>query len=141
MVKEIKCSKILLFADDLKLYARVNSCNDCQNIQQNLQKIYQWSINNKLHFNIGKCFVLSFSRKKTQFNYEYKMEERALARVAEMRDLGVTFNSQLTFRSHISNLTSRASSMYGFIVRSCEQLGVECVRTLYVSYVRTICEM
>lgn len=140
LVNEVSDTEVLLFADDLKLYARVNNHNDCRFIQQNLDKIYLWSIKNKLNFNIDKCFVLSFSRKKTHFNYEYMMNKRALARVWEMRDLGVIFDTQLTFRSHINDITKRASRMYGFIVRNCKELDVVCVRTLYFSYVRSILE-
>lgn len=58
-----------------------------------------------------------------------------------MRDLGVTFDSQLNFKTHIRNIVNKAYQMYGFIVRNCRDFNnMTCIRTLYVSYIRSILE-
>lgn len=73
--------------------------------------------------------------------YDYKINGTALARVTDMRDLGVTFDSQLTFKAHISEITNKASKMYGFIVRKCRLFtNIKCIRMLYITYVRSVLE-
>lgn len=65
---EIKTSFYLLFADDLKIYAQIDDIRDSHNLQTDLSNLHNWSVNNKLSFNIKKCNILSFSRKKTLGN-------------------------------------------------------------------------
>ena len=140
LVDKIDHKKVLLFADDLKLYTKISCQMDSNIIQQSLNIIYEWSYDNKLELNISKCFVLSFSRKRAVFEYEYKINGQILVRVEKMRDLGVTFDTQLNFKNHIYDITGRASRMYGFIVRNCKEMNVLCIKTLYVAYVRSILE-
>lgn len=141
ITKLVKSSKILLFADDLKIFLRVDEEADCLKLQHDLNIIYTWSIENKLFFNIGKCSTMSFTRKHNIIDYTYRIDEAALARVSEMRDLGVTFDSQITFNEHIIIMTKKASKMYGFIVRNSRQFNnLKCIRQLYISFVRSILE-
>ena len=109
-----------MYADDLKIYRKIINMDDCYLLQQDLDKLYEWSIENKLYFNISKCHALSsFSRKKILLMYDYTIDGTALSRVTYVRDLGITYDSELTFREHICNISSRACKMYGFIVRNC----------------------
>jgi hypothetical protein len=51
-------SKILLFADDEKLYRVIESRADCIILQEDLDRLYQWSIKWQLYFNPSKCQLL-----------------------------------------------------------------------------------
>lgn len=138
---KIKESKILLFADDLKLYSVVKNVADCEKLQRDINEVLQWSEINNLKFNITKCYSVSYSRKKNPLHYDYNMNNVVLARVEEIQDLGVTFDSRLSFKTHILNITKKASRMYGFIVRNCRQFTkLDCIRLLFISYVRCILE-
>ena len=56
--------KIRLFADDCLLYREINSKLDCLELQQNLQKLVDWSHTWQMSFNINKCHTLHAHRKK-----------------------------------------------------------------------------
>lgn len=138
---KIEHSEILMFADDVKLYKKLRNERDCYLLQQDLNNIYDWSIKHRLHFNIDKCFALSFSRKRCSIHYEYKINKLPISRVTEMKDLGVVFDAQLTFKMHIAEISNRAAKMYGFMVRSCRLFkNIHCIKILYISFVRSILE-
>jgi hypothetical protein len=56
MVNVITCEK-LLFADDLKLFIRIESDSDFNLLQNNLDAVVEWSSRNRLSLNTAKCFV------------------------------------------------------------------------------------
>src|SRR3978361_2380636 len=53
-----------LFADDLKVYKPIKSVEDCCQMQQTLNNLHRWCEQNKLRFNISKCFAMTVSLKK-----------------------------------------------------------------------------
>ena len=58
----------------------------------------------------------------------------------EEKDLGVTFDTNLTFQPHIGNIASKANSRVGIIKRTFNKLNEENFKILYKSLVRPILE-
>jgi retron-type reverse transcriptase len=56
-------SHALLFADNLKIYRQVSSSEHCVMLQNDLETIDKWCRQNNFGLNIGKCSLVSFSRK------------------------------------------------------------------------------
>jgi hypothetical protein len=54
--------RVLAYADDLKLYMRVSSTNDCRLFQQELDRIQGWCREKKYDLNVGKCKSILFFR-------------------------------------------------------------------------------
>jgi hypothetical protein len=54
--------RVLAYADDLKLYMRVSSTDDCRLFQQDFNLIQGWCREKKYDLNAGKCKSISFSR-------------------------------------------------------------------------------
>ena len=50
-----------MFADDVKMYRRVDSMVDAQYMQAQLDKSYSWSEKRGLQLNPAKCRVLTLS--------------------------------------------------------------------------------
>ena len=61
-------SQTLIFADDTKCFQQITSTSDIQQLQNDLNSLSNWSINNHLLFNVSKFVFMSFHRK---FNLEY----------------------------------------------------------------------
>ena len=59
-----------LFADDAKLYRNVTSPEDNRKLQDDLDRIYEWSTRWQLPFNIDKCKSLHIGRKNKRYWYE-----------------------------------------------------------------------
>lgn len=130
-------STALLFADDLKLLSQVRSITDCRNLQEDLDKISEWCVTNGMRLNLDKCKVITFSRLSEPLIYEYKLENHPLERVDEITDLGVLFDSRMTFDSHITRIVRKACKMWAFINRNTRNFtNSESLRILYLSLVR-----
>ncbi|CAG9124584.1 unnamed protein product [Plutella xylostella] len=133
-------SKVLLFADDVKLMKAVNSQDDSLELQRDINALHKWSQENKLYFNPSKCEMMTFSRSKSPYQHQYTMEGAPIARVWQVRDLGVEFDAQLTFRPHLEKVTKTAFQRLGFVLRNSAPLTYAATETIYKSLVRSILE-
>lgn len=108
----------LLYADDVKIYYAIHSEEDCAKLQQNLNRLNNWCILNRLPLNINKCNVMTYSRKESPIHYKYKLNNHTLERPKYFKDLGVIFDPALTFNVHINNTINASYKMLGFIIRN-----------------------
>ena len=133
--------EILMFADDLKLFKVINNIYDCITIQNNLDILSDWCIKNRLHLNVDKCLIMIFYRIKNPLLYSYSLSNSNLCSVAEISDLGITFDTKLSFSRHVSNITGKALKMLGFILRVASDFkNTSTIRILYTSLVRSCLE-
>lgn len=131
----------LVYADDLKMYLRIESALDCQRLQKLVDIFFEWCGRNLLIVSVTKCSVISFSRKKTPIIWNYFIDNQPLHRTNVMKDLGVLLDSELNFREHYSYILAKANRNLGFIFRiSNEFRDPYCLRSLYYSLVRSILE-
>jgi hypothetical protein len=107
-----------LFADDAKLYRCVQNPCDALVLQDDIQGLLCWSIENRLRFNQSKCKVLSITEKKSPLIYPYKLDnDRLLVSDAQV-DLGITINPKLLWNDQVNKVRSKANQMLGLIGRS-----------------------
>lgn len=111
----------LLYADDCKLYSAINNLDDCLNLQKDLQQINTWCDKNKLHLNINKCKYMTFTRKLNPIEFTYVLNDVHLARCTQFKDLGVIFDSKLTFCHHINDIVTSSYRNLGFIIRNTKE--------------------
>lgn len=136
-------ANILLFADDLKIFLKIQNHNDARLLQKDIETVVNWCKNNNLQLNVPKCNVMSFTRRSesTFQHFNYNINGTTLNRVQTIRDLGVVFDSKLTFEQHINIITTKAYRMLGFISRSLNKFSqLHTYKTLYFTYVRSILE-
>ena len=53
-----KDTNIGLYADDTKMWHKICSKDDCVLLQKDINTLYDWSLNNKMHFHPEKCKIL-----------------------------------------------------------------------------------
>jgi Reverse transcriptase (RNA-dependent DNA polymerase) len=141
IVKNVKHSKCLMYADDLKLFSPVKSIYDASCVQRDLDEVFKWCQLNKLFLNIDKCKCVTYHRKRSPLYFDYRINHISLIRVNEMRDLGVLYNEKIDFIKHIDLTISKAYAMLGFVMRICSEFNDPSVlKVLYFSYVRSIVE-
>lgn len=100
----------LLYADDTKFFGIVNNITEQLHLQHSIDKLKEWSTRNKIELNNNKTFVVSYTTKKRErFNSRYYILNNVISKVESIKDLGVTFDSHLTFNNHIDNLVTKAS--------------------------------
>ena len=59
-------TNIELYADDTKIWRQIDSNHDCEILQNDINLLYKWAIDNKMKFHPGKCKVLTVKKEKEQ---------------------------------------------------------------------------
>jgi hypothetical protein len=119
-IKNCLDAEFSLFADDLKIYHRVEAQSDCTKLQENLNSLSKYCVQNKLMLNADKCTVTKFTRNTVNFvNFDYKIDNTTLQNKPVVKDLGVIFDSHLTFADHCEELQNKCLKLLGFILRTC----------------------
>lgn len=131
-------SKCLQLADDLKIFRKIDSVNDCRALQEDINKLSSWCDSNKMKLNVKKCKVLTTTHKKNVTLFDYVISNELLGRVSWHKDLGVIFDEKLAFNFHIDMVTRKAYQMLGFIFRACKRFSnPNSLIALYKAYVRS----
>ena len=133
--------KVLIYADDMKLYMEIKTQSDFQAFQQEIDFFHKWCTKSLLDLNVKKCSIISYTRKHTNNNFECTLGQQSVERCSKIRDLGVILDSKLTFTDHHNTIVNKANNMLSFIKRfSYHFRDPYTIKTLYVAYVRSILE-
>jgi len=113
--------KIYLYADDAKLCNTITCKKDQLCLQGVINRIKEWCDKWLLKINISKCKTVSFCMKNV-IDTVYFMNDGCTAheieKLTNMKDLGVIFDSELSFRDHIQLKINKAYSILGLIKRN-----------------------
>lgn len=136
LTTRLKC-RFLLFADDLKLYLRISTVADCHLLQEMLHLVMDWCVKNYMSLNLDKCICITFNRNTSPIMFNYELANTQLNRTSMMRDLGVTFTSNLTWEQHIQTACNKAVRNLGLLFRMRSVLSnIHVLKTLYCCLVR-----
>lgn len=136
----LKFSRILMYADDVKLFLPLNSNSDCNLLQIDLGKLSDWCNVNGMSLNLKKCKKLSFYRSNPIHN-DYLIGSYKLENVLSFNDLGVLLDHRLNFNLHINSCVNRAKSLLGFMKRWSREFDDPYVtKNLFISLVRPVLE-
>jgi len=140
IIRNIKNAKALLLADDFKCFLQIDSIFDCEILQNDFCDVANWCDVNSFKLNVGKCACMSFTLNNNPITYNYTLNHEPLQRVTEHKDLGLIFDTTLSFTGHILSKVESAHKIAGFIVRSTSKLSVEVSFHLFDSLVLPILE-
>ena len=135
---EVVESYMKLFADDAKIFKAIESLQDINIIQNDLNKLLNWSKLWQLPLNLSKCKGIHFGKKNP--NHNYTIGNQPLLIDTEEKDVGVIFDANLKFKTHISKMISKGNQRVGLIRRSFTKLQPNSFKMLYKSLVRPILE-
>lgn len=105
-------TEIAMFADDTKLYRFIETREHEADLQDAIDSIVLWSQQNRFNLNVAKTHHVSFAKKKA-LETSYYIGEQRIDCVKTVRDLGIIFDDQLTFREHVANISERAMRLAG----------------------------
>ena len=112
-----KSSKIGLFADDAKIFRKIDDVSDCLLLQSDIDMLYKWSVIWKMNFNPSKCKVLTVSRRKAPVCFNYCLNGIVLEHVTSFKDLGVLVATDLSWKDHIDTVVGKCNRVNGMIKR------------------------
>jgi len=125
---------LLKFADDTKVFGVVNNSGDSQRLQQDLSKLFKWSHDWQMLFNIEKCKVLHIGSDNQHFSYH--MDGCELEKCTEEKDLGVIITNDMKSSRQCLQAYNRASRILGMIRRTISYKNKDIMLNLYKTLVR-----
>ena len=133
---------ISLFADDAKLYGKSSSPSDRKSMQEDLNKLQQWSDTWQLRFNADKCNTLYLGKNNVKQSYSMGSNSggQTLQETECEKDLGILVDNTLSFDKHICEAIKKANKKLAMIRRTFVYLDKKMLVQLYTSLVRPILE-
>ena len=132
-------SNISSYADDTKMSRCISTPADCNSLQSDLNKVVDWSTRNLMKFNESKLELLRFQG--TERSYEYVLPNgRAITEVNSSKDLGIYFDNDGTFSSHIKQKVGKANQICGYILRTFVTRNSRILMRMFKSLVLPIIE-
>ena len=124
-----------IFADDTKIFDKTKNSNI---LQDDLYRLQEWSETWNLYFNASKCNVLHMGKHNPSCTYVLETGGQIvnINECKQEKDLGVIFDSKLSFDAHVQSCISKANRILGIIRRSFSYLNKESFLLLYKSLVR-----
>jgi hypothetical protein len=133
-------SKIRLFADDCILYESIRTKADEQKLQSALNTIQNWADVNGMKLNGSKTTVISFSRKRNVIDTKYSLKGTDLQKSKTCKYLGLTFQDNLKWDSHITNTVSNAKKRLHFVMRNLKGSLPKTKEHAYLCLIRPLLE-
>ena len=115
-------TSIRLFADDSLLYREIKTQQDTHTLQKDLDTLQMWEKINKMEFHPQKCQVMSITNKRSPYKHTYQIHNISLQKVNKAKYLGITIDDKLTYKQHISDISSKAHCTMSFIQRSIKKM-------------------
>ena len=102
------------YCDDLKIFARIRSYRDVEAIQTAIDTVQRWALRNGMALAGHKCAALQTDGPPVT----YLLDGVPIPAVSSYKDLGVTFDSDLKFRSHSSAVAHSIGVLSSMIFRT-----------------------
>ena len=145
-------SQALIFADDTKLIREILTMMDKFALQEDLQRVSEWSVANNMVLHESKFQVLSYTLGRSALLQELPFyaevsaystsNEELIFPVPDVRDLGVQLSSSRNgpFSTHIALIVRRASLLAGWVFSVFRDRSPSVMLTLYKALIRPILE-
>ncbi len=134
----IKNATIKLFADDCKLYFRINTEIDRNLFLEDLFSLFEWAQLNGLVLALDKTAVMHLGYSNPRF--DYTVQRAKLATTETARDLGVLFSSNLKFAEHIASICKKAFCRVNLIFLAFYSRKPSFLVKMFKTFVRPILE-
>ena len=128
-------SSIYLFADDTKIFNKIQTIQDATILQDDLNILSDWSDQWLLRFHPEKCKLIHFG--KNNPSSPYTLKSKNLQSGNQEKDIGVTIDKDLTFDNHIAEKVNKANSMFALLRKTFQFLDKNTFLPLYKTLVRT----
>ena len=127
-------SKILKFADDTKVFRKVKSVEDISHLQNDLDKLIEWSEKWQMLFNYDKCHCLQIGYHNV--HREYEMGNTTLGQSEKEKDLGVIISADMKVSEQCNIAAKKGNRMLGFIRRHICNRDKSLIIPIYKAIVR-----
>ena len=125
---------IKLFADDAKLFHTVNTEQDCQQIQQDLNSLQVWAKKWQHNFHQKKCVVLRAGQGHPDLSITWRME---MKKSSYWRHFVKRISGYMWTVNSVLNTTSRRLPRRERLWRTFQYIDEDMFKTLYKTMIRS----
>ena len=123
-----------LFVDDLNLFYAHKKLETLESVvNDQIATVHRWLCANKLNIEKSNYIIFHSSRKRINYQVNWKIHDYALKQVCDTNYLGVVFDCNLTWKSHISSLSKNIKRNIGAISKVRHYVGTNICINLYYS--------
>ena len=140
--KDVLHSIVKPFAVDTRATKLIKTIENVLRLQEDLQRIYQWTHDNNMKLNDVKFELLRYGKNeciKDQTNYTSPSGE-VIDSKSVVKDLGVLMSNDCTFREQILSIIEKAKNLTSWILQTFSSRSLTCMITLYKCLVIPILE-
>ena len=138
--KDIASSFLSSFADDTRMGHGVNTQDDAERFQSDLNSVYHWTIDNNMELHGDKFEHLHYSCRQLHSSESPEYISSSGTIIEEKpsveKDLGVTMSNDGTFKTHIKGVVSGARSQASWVLRTFKTREKLPMMTLYKSLIQ-----
>ena len=129
-------SKLRLFADDCLIYRSISNITDSTELQKDLDRLHQWSVSWQMQFNVDKCHLMRFTRRRNITDTQYHLGGSQLSSVTKYPYLDLAFSNDMSWQKQFDKITSKANRMLGLLRRNLRISSQKIRQQAYISLVR-----
>ena len=135
--KDVSHAFLSSFADDTRIGIGISTEEDVNQLQEDLEKVYEWAIENNMLFNDTKFEALRYGQNSNiKQNTEYVSNTgQQIKCKTSIKDLGVTMSTSSDFNEHIHNITETVKDLIAWILRSFKSRSKSLMLQLWKSIV------
>lgn len=102
---------------------------------QELTKLHDWCLSNRLSINTDKTYFILFSS-KTHLNLpQLRINQQIINRTSKIKFLGVTYDELMTFKYHINNVTLKLARHIALLHQIRDLMPQEVLKCFYYAHV------
>jgi hypothetical protein len=128
-----KDTHIYLFADDTKLFRKINSDLDKHILQKDINNLVEWSNIWLLRFHPDKCVSMTIGSEHKSLYY---MSSHPLNISHCEKDIGVYIDDELSFDIHINNIINKSNRILAICKRTFDFLNVQTFSLIFKGLIR-----
>jgi len=122
---------------------KINNFDDALKLQDCVQILNQWQIDNNMLFNDHKFMLLQFGRNsnlQNQYNYVTPNMDNIISPSNDVRDLGVQISADGSYTDHISKVINKMKQRIGFILRTFTSRDPYLLKQLWKIYIQPLAD-
>ena len=125
---------MLKFADDTKVFRKIKSDADRQHLQDDLNKLIEWSEKWQMLFNFGKCKCLHTGHGNE--DAQYTMGGTVLNTTLKEKDLGLNISADMKVSEQCGIAAAKENQILGLVRRNIVYKENELIIPMYKTIVR-----
>ena len=106
-------SKLVSFVDDIRVYSCINDIEKCDQLQIDLNSVYDWAHVHNMFLNAHKFNYVSFNGYMTPcgFNVYTNPNMEIISPSRNVLDMGIYMSGDCTFNYHISIFSKKCANL------------------------------